>query len=435
MNYSKFLTRVSAARQPSAIRSLQPLTLIPGMISLGGGLPNPGTFPFSKIEVSLNTGEGPLCIDGAELKAALQYAPTEGLPSFVEWVNSYIRKFHRPQIKDWSICVSTGSQDALSKAFEMILEAGDVIFVDIPTYPGALSALRPLGCDIVGVETDGDGMICHDLEGKMRQEKNGGKTLKAIYTTPIGQNPRGSSLTRARKQRILELAREFDVLILEDDPYYFLQLDTAADADHLFPLRQYAPTLAIPAESFFSMDVDGRVMRFDSLSKVLSAGMRIGWTTGPKDLVERINLHMQANSLHACALSQAVCAALLARWGDEGLARHVERIQQFYRTQRDHLIQSIHKHLISKKDGTSLVEFDVPHAGMFIWMELKNVRDTNALIMKEAREKKVLMVPGTPFLPVENTPSKCVRAAFSVASPADMDEAIRRLSECLDEYS
>ncbi|KAF0853145.1 mitochondrial lysine biosynthesis alpha-ketoadipate glutamate aminotransferase [Andalucia godoyi] len=422
LNYARFLTPVAKAREPSPIRALQPLMAIPGMISLGGGLPNPTTFPFASIDVTLDSGDK-VHLQGPELAASLQYTLTAGFPQMTDWINSYISRFHRPQYRDWTTCVTTGSQDALTKAFDMLLTDKDCMIVDNPTYPGALSSLKPIGCRLVGIETDDFGMIPEELEKNLQLLRNENVLPKAIYTTPIGQNPAGTTLPLARKQKIYEICSRYDILILEDDPYYFLVLEEQ-DKDPLFPFASNTQLCSPPA-SFMSMDVDGRVLRFDSLSKVLSSGIRIGWVSGPKPLVERINLHMQANELHTCSLSQCITAALLRQWGDDGLSNHIARIQGLYRSRRDAFFKSLDTHL------SGLVHCAKPVAGMFAWMRLNGIEDSSSLIQNEARERKVLAVPGSAFLPDPSRKSSWVRASFSIASDGDMDEALRRLAECV----
>ena len=174
------------------------------------------------------------------------------------------------------------------------------------------------------------------------------------------------------------------------------------------------------------MDTDGRVLRFDSLSKILSAGIRIGWVTGPKPLVERIVLHSQVTSLHTSGVSQVMVYALLEKWGIQGFLDHVDRVSEFYKSKKDAFIQSAEKHL------TGLAEWNEPNAGMFVWLKLLGTDDSAQLIQEKAMEKKVLMVPGFEFFPIERK-TPYVRAAYSTASPEDIDVALARLAELLKE--
>jgi kynurenine/2-aminoadipate aminotransferase len=402
MNYSKFLSKISKLRQPSAIRSLAPLVKLPGMISLAGGLPNGESFPFDSCTFNLKDGTQ-ITLSKAQLGTALQYSPSEGIADLYEWLKEHQRVKHDMKNRDnWNLIITTGSQDALTKAFEMFLNpTEDAILVENPTYSGALAALTPLQPDILEVPIDAHGIIPSELE-RVISEYKGNKKIKFLYTIPTGQNPSGATLTAERKKQIYKMAQEYDFLILEDDPYYYLNLvertDQKSDSDI----------------TFLSMDTDGRVLRFDSLSKVLSSGIRIGWCTGPSALIQQIHLHQQASSLHTSGLSQGVTAALLTKWGIDGLDKHVQSVQDMYRKQRDMFVECVEKHL---KD---YVSYSVPTAGMFLWMKLIDVEDSKRLIEEKAREKKVLLVPGQAFHP-NNKPGPYVRASFSLETKENMD--------------
>ncbi len=204
-------------------------------------------------------------------------------------------------------------------------------------------------------------------------------------------------------------------MILEDDPYYYLNLVEKQNGEK-----------TDSDISLLSMDTDGRVLRFDSLSKVLSSGLRIGWCTGPSALIQQIHLHQQANSLHTSGLSQGVTAALLTKWGIQGLDEHVVQVQALYRKQRDMFIECVEKHL---KD---YVTYSVPTAGMFVWFKLNGIEDSKKFIEEKARDKKVLLVPGQAF-EANNKPGPYVRASFSVETKENMELACMRLAELLKE--
>ena len=182
------------------------------------------------------------------------------------------------------------------------------------------------------------------------------------------------------------------------------------------------------------MDVDGRVLRFDSFSKLLSSGLRLGWATGPKPLIERLQLHTQASNLHSCGLSQGIVSALFDEWalrhgGDavRGFEARMEEVAAFYRARCDVFIAAAEKHL------TGYAEWTVPSAGMFVWLRLLGVDDSHKLIAEHAVSAKVLLVPGTSFMP-DASPSCHVRAAFSTASHEEIDEALKRLAALLRQY-
>ncbi|KAF1380733.1 hypothetical protein PFLUV_G00167030 [Perca fluviatilis] len=423
MNYARFLTAVSAARKPSPIRMLTELQQRspPSLISLAGGAPNPNTFPFQSASIKLKNGQM-LTFDDAAMKRALQYSASNGIPELLTWMKNLQKDLHDPPTASYApengqmdMCVTTGSQEGLCKVFEMLVNPGDNVLLDAPTYSGTLAALQPLGCNLINVPSDQHGMIPAALKEVLSRwdpsevHKPSSTAPKILYTIPNGGNPTGASMTAQRKQEVYELARQYDMLIIEDDPYFFLQFD-----------KPWAPT-------FLSMDVDGRIIRTDSFSKILSSGLRIGFVTGPKPLVDRVVLHIQASTMHTSTFTQLMVSQLLHSWGQEGFIQHIEGVIEFYRKQRDAMITSADKWL---KD---VAEWHTPSAGMFLWIKLKGIADTQQLIMKKALEKEVLLVPGGVFMINSSDPCPYVRAAFSLSTPEQIDEAFRRLSSLIKE--
>ncbi|XP_028420601.1 kynurenine/alpha-aminoadipate aminotransferase, mitochondrial isoform X1 [Perca flavescens] len=425
MNYARFLTAVSAARKPSPIRMLTELQQRspPSLISLAGGAPNPNTFPFQSASIKLKNGQT-LTFDDVAMKRALQYSASNGIPELLTWMKNLQKDLHDPPTAGYApengqmdMCVTTGSQEGLCKVFEMLVNPGDNILLDAPTYSGTLAVLQPLGCNLINVPSDQHGMIPAALKEVLSRwdpsevNKPSSTAPKILYTIPNGGNPTGASMTAQRKQEVYELARQYDMLIIEDDPYFFLQFD-----------KPWAPT-------FLSMDVDGRIIRTDSFSKILSSGLRIGFVTGPKPLVDRVVLHIQASTMHTSTFTQLMVSQLLHSWGQEGFIQHIEGVIEFYRKQRDAMITSADKWL---KD-VDVAEWHTPSAGMFLWIKLKGIADTQQLIMKKALEKEVLLVPGGVFMINSSDPCPYVRAAFSLSTPEQIDEAFRRLSSLIKE--
>nr|XP_056711385.1 kynurenine/alpha-aminoadipate aminotransferase, mitochondrial-like isoform X2 [Euleptes europaea] len=378
MNYSRFITAVSAARKASPIRLLTELMQRspPSLISLAGGAPNPNTFPFKAASIIVEDGTT-VEIGEESMKRALQYSGTAGIPELLLWLKDLQKSLHNPPTTDrrpeegqMEICVTTGSQQGLCKVFEMLINPGDTVLLDAPSYPGTLAALRPLGCNIISVPSDQHGIIPKGLKEILsRWSPEGTRKLnsnlpKFLYTIPNGSNPTGTSLTADRKKEIYQLARQYDFLIIEDDPYYFLQFS-----------KPWAPT-------FLSMDVDGRVLRTDSFSKILSSGLRIGFLTGPKPLVDRVILHIQVSTMHASTFTQLMIYQLLQQWGQKGFFDHVDRVVEFYRTQRDVMLTAADKWL------KGLANWHSPAAGMFLWIKIKGISDTQHLIMEKALEKE-----------------------------------------------
>ena len=404
----RFCSRLALARKPSAIRELHPLLSIPGMISLGGGMPNPATFPITGLRVTLRDGSE-IDVPQEGVVQSLQYGATSGLPPMTAWIRGLMARYHKET--DAAVCVTTGSQDGIVKALEMVLGPGSTLLVEDPTYSGTLAFTGPLQASTLGVESDAGGLVPAALDRTLDAwdaDHPGCEKPRCLYLIPNGQNPSGTSLDEPRRRAILDVARKHDLLILEDDPYYFLQ---------------FCPQDQV-AKSFLELDEDGRVLRFDSLSKILSSGMRIGWVSGPPELVERIQLHNQAAVICPSGLSQTVAAAILNEWGEQGWDAHVATVAAFYKRRRDLFLAAAERHL------TGLAEWTSPEAGMFVWFRLVGIDDSRALIQNEARDAKVLLVPGQAFSP-SDSPGPFVRAAFSIVEEDQMDEAVSRLAQVL----
>ncbi|KAF8976938.1 hypothetical protein BGZ46_007814 [Entomortierella lignicola] len=379
------------------------------MISLGAGAPNPGLFPFEGISISLKTGET-LQIDSKVLGESLTYGPSDGIPQLNKWLKELQTIQHAPP-REFAVTIGTGSQDLVTKAFQMLITEGDNILFESPGYVGVITYLKHLPCNLVDVELDSHGVIPAKLRAQLDNWPSDKRKPKVLYTVPVGGNPTGVSQTLERKKEIYEIAREHNLLILEDDPYYYLQYGEK-----------------IP--SYFSMDVDGRVLRFDSMSKILSSGLRVGWATGPVELVNCMNLITQTSNLQPSSIAQAITFTLVESWGHQGFYEHTLKVAAFYKERCGKFCELARKHL------TGLAEWAEPDAGMFVWFELKGIKDASYLIMTKAVEKKVLLVPGIDFYchPESTGPSPFVRASFSNVTEIDMDLGLSRLASLLRDH-
>lgn len=422
MNYTRFFNKLSLGRQPSPIRVLTGIVARspPSLISMAGGMPNAETFPFDDATFTLKDGSK-VQIDKSLMKTALQYSPTPGVPGFIKWIKTLQKEIHNPPLLDKTdhpgqtdVLITNGSQDGLCKAFEAMLSTDDNVLLESPTYSGTLAIVKPIMPNFIPIQSDKDGLDPSSLESALSKWKPNNQNItsnvpKLLYCVPNGGNPTGGGLTLDRKKRIYEIAREYDLIILEDDPYFYIQFNKPR----------------VP--SFLSMDTDGRVVRFDSFSKLLSSGMRIGFVTGPKPILDRIALHMQASVMHASSLSQVVMLQTLEKWGHDGFLDHTEKITDFYKQRREQCLKAIEKHL------TGIAEWNVPTGGMFIWIKLLNVKDTFKLISVKAREKEVLFVPGNAFMLDDQAPCQYIRASYSLSTPEQMDLAFERLAALIKE--
>ncbi|XP_071512463.1 kynurenine/alpha-aminoadipate aminotransferase, mitochondrial-like isoform X2 [Panulirus ornatus] len=419
MNYSRFLTTVSKNRQPSLIRDLTSLltNASPELVFMAGGLPNPQMFPFQAASVTMKDGRA-LTIHPKLMTDCLQYLPTPGYPPLIKQLKALTEKIHAPPCwVDSELIVTAGSQDGLCKALEMMINQGDYLITQEPCYTGTLSILNPYQPRYLPVTADHEGMNPEALKAVLsqwqpqdvRDAEEG--VPKVLYINPNACNPSGVSCTEKRRHEIYRIASDYNLVILEDDPYYFVQFGD---------IKDFHP-------SFLSMDTDGRVLRFDSFSKVLSSGLRVGFVTGPKPLIQRILLHKQVSILHAPAMSQVLVSELLHLWGEEGFFRHIRAVQDFYLKQRNAMLEAAKKHL------TGLCEWAVPTGGMFLWLKVPRVPDTWDMIMERALEKNVILVPGKAFMCDPSLPCQYMRAAFSVITPEQMEKGLESLAELICE--
>eukprot|EP01125_Pyxidicula_operculata_P009481 TRINITY_DN3121_c0_g1_i1.p1 TRINITY_DN3121_c0_g1~~TRINITY_DN3121_c0_g1_i1.p1 ORF type:complete len:391 (+),score=56.55 TRINITY_DN3121_c0_g1_i1:238-1410(+) len=389
------------------------------MISLGGGLPADDMFPFSELSVKLKDGSS-IKLSDDTLKQALQYSSSYGMDPLVAQLKSHIDRVHKPAYKDWNVMVTVGSQDALTKAFSMLINPGDTILTENPTYSGSLAALRPMGANIVGIDIDSNGLIPQKLRETLQSFKKyypNHRTPKVLYTIPTGQNPSGTTQNNARRKEIYDIACEYDLIILEDDPYWDLRL---------LPYKKESAEGQEKLKSYFSMDTDQRVIRFDSFSKIISSGVRIGWATGPLPFIENMQLHAQATTLQPSGISQAIVHDLLVKWGPQGFEDHISKVQKYYSFKRDAFVGAAENHL------RGLCEWNIPEAGMFAWMKVRGVEDTENLIKNRAVAALVLLLPGRVFS-TEDKPSPYVRASFSLATTEEINTALERFAKLLKE--
>ena len=392
-------------RAPSPIRELMPYLSVPGMISLGGGYPNPETFAFRRIEVALAGGGPTLLLEGADLHAATQYGPTDVLPGLREPLTAWHRFKDGVAIGEAELLLLNGSQEGLYLVADVLLDEGDEVAVCEPTYPGALAAFRSFTDRFLAIPLDSEGMCVGELERILAGRRKRGEPMpKLIYTIPSGHNPAGVTLSEVRRQHLAELAIRYKVLIVEDDPYQLLQLDE--DAARLPTLQGLART---------------HVLRLDSFSKILCPGLRLGYATGPAALIRAMNLHKQASNLHTSTFAQAILAVLLRAEGGEGLLKRIERAIALYRRNRDVMVEAAGWHL---PPGVSL---RVPGAGMFLWFTLPESCDATRMVEQDARELQVLLVPG-PAFSTQGGLRNAMRASYSMITPEQINEGMKRFA-------
>lgn len=402
MDIEKRLARRARGKEPSPIRAIFPLMSIPGMISFGGGYPNPETFPFLSMDLFFKGGRG-LTLDGAEMKPALQYGPSDSDPSLLAQLLEWHQTKDGIELSKDRIVVLNGSQEGLFICAYLFLESDDSIVVSEPTYPGALSAFGSFTHNFVPIPLDEKGMNTEELEKRLENIPR----PKLIYTIPSGHNPGGVSLSLERRQHLLEIARRYDLLVVEDDPYQLVRLDEAP-----------------PPPSLQSMDRDGRVIRLDSFSKIFAPGLRIGYASGAPNIMEQIVLFKQSANLHTGSLAQHILAAYIGSATVEGFRADIREKCELYRAHRDAMVEAARKHLPEE------VRFNVPGEGMFIWFELPDGCQSSRMLEKDGKELKVVLVPG-PAFSSQGGLQRCMRASFSMVNREQIEEGMKRFAEMI----
>ncbi|KAJ1826728.1 Aromatic/aminoadipate aminotransferase 1, partial [Coemansia sp. RSA 2703] len=309
------------------------------------------------------------------------------------------------------------------------------------TYPAIIGTVVPMGVKMAPVAMDGEGAVPEALDEMLSEwsEAEQGRRPRMAYMIPTAQNPTGATMSLARKQALYQVAQKHDLVIIEDDPYYYLQFSAYQDPSQVAdPEQRYAdlPGLTALQPSFLSLDTDGRIIRLDSFSKILAPGLRCGWITAPRYMTDKIQFHNETSIQQPGGLSQALVSQLLnVEWGHDGWERHLVQTQREYAVRRDLFVDLCLKKL------KGMVEFVVPEAGMFVWFRvlLNEEYRVKEGVMDEVFEAMVaahvLLVPGRMFSPTGVSNSPYMRAAFSYASVDDLVVAVERLQQALKPFT
>lgn len=388
-------------QQASCIREICKLAARPEVKSLAGGWPAPSTFP---VEAILDIATEVLRTRGSE---ALQYGPTEGLPALREAVARWARDREGILATAEHVLITHGSQQGMDLAFRVLVEPGDVVLCGLPTYFGATGAIAALGGRPMGVPVDDQGMDVEAAANRLAELEREGATVKGIYVIPNFQNPSGVTLSRARRERLLELALRHDLLVFEDDPYGELRFE-----------GQPIPSLKAlePAAG-----AEGRVVHIHSWSKTFAPGLRLAWVAADPGLVRRMVVAKQYVDACTNTLGQHLALGFMER----GLLKEqIAKNIVFYRTQRDVMLAALDRHFPSET-----VRWNRPEGGLFLFVHLPRHMDADAL-MREAMQRDVAFVSGTQFH-VDGSGRNTLRLSFSQSAPEVMEEAISRIGELL----
>jgi len=388
MRYAKRIEGIKA----SAIREAgKKIAARPECISFAQGLPDPALFPSEEIREITNR----ILRDKPEI--ALQYGPTKGYEPLLKKIVEDMKK-RGMECNQSNIQITTGSQQGISFLSMAFLDPGDVVLTEEPTYLGALAAFRPFECEFKGVATDRDGMNMGALEETLKETPR----AKLIYIVPNFSNPSGSTMSEKKRKQLITLAKEYDVMIIEDNPYG----DIRFEGESLMPIKSY--------------DKDERVAYLGSYSKVLCSGLRVGWICGEKGLIEKIEILKQGVDLQTNQLAQMQIDEYLEVYDIE---EQIQKVAGVYHEKRDAMIEGL------KKSFPSTVEYIVPEGGMFLWVILPATIDAEALLDK-ALESNVGYVPGGPFFP-EGGGTNTIRLNFSMVSIEEIQEGMERLGRVI----
>ncbi len=389
-NFSKKLAEL----KPSAIREIFKSLSDPTIISFAAGNPSPESFPVEDLaRLSAEIFE-------TQASVALQYGITEGYTPLREAITQRQKtRFGDSMVKDTdTTLVVTGGQQGLELSCKAFCNEGDAIICENPSFIGALNAFRSNGVQTIGVDIEEDGICLEKLEQTLKNTKN----AKLLYLIPTFQNPSGTCMSLEKRLAVLELAKKYGIVILEDNPYGELRF---AGKD--------IPTIK-------SLDTEGLVIYCSSFSKILSAGMRIGFIIAPSEIASKMVVAKQVEDVHTNLFFQMLCHKYITTCD---LDAHIAKINELYRRKCNLMLESIDKYIPKDK-----VTFTRPEGGLFIWGTVNGC--TNAsFVVKKAIEKKVAVVPGTAFNCDTEAPSPSFRLNYSTPSDEQIVEGVRRLGE------
>ena len=395
----QFASRLDAI-ETSAIRELFKLLGKPGIISFAGGFPDSAMFDVEGIRAATE------CALAQEPGAALQYGATEGYQPLREQLAAFMASKGVPDAAPEQLIVTTGSQQALDLIGKTMISPGDKVIVEAPTFLATIQCFRLYGADLITAPMDGDGVQTDALEQLIIEHRP-----KLIYLIPTFGNPSGATLSHERRLRVLQLAAQYQTLVVEDDPYGDLYFD-AAPPPSLLALSSQVPG---------SRDW---LAHCGSLSKVLSPGLRVGWLMAPPALLANAVMCKQFSDAHTSTFAQAVAAQYLQAGRMPATLAHV---RQVYAERAQALCDALRQQL------GAAVEFVQPQGGLFVWVRLTgaNGAESNAnALAQRAIERGVAFVPGAPFF-AQNPDPATLRLSFATADVAKIQEGVARLAQAL----
>lgn len=450
----------SKSRKPSSLKGAARYLKTPGMINLGGGLPSSQYFPIEHMGIKVprppqfteretrDTGtiqkigkhdiaEGKGIYD---LHVALNYCQATGSAQVLRFVTEHTEMVHDPPYQDWECTMTVGATSALDIALRMLTTRGDYVLTEEYSFSSAVESGRPLGVNWVGIAMDKEGLLPSSLDSILTNwdpsSHDGGKKPWLLYTVPTGQNPTGATQSLQRRKEIYRLAQKHDLYIIEDEPYFFLQMQpyTGPSAPDVPPPASHEEFISALVPSLLSMDVDGRVMRLDSFAKVIAPGLRAGWITASEQIVERVIRASEVSVQNTSGPSQLILFELLENaWGHAGYLDWLMYLRLEYTKRRDNMVHACETYL-----PREVASWDPPMAGMFHWIKIDwakhpagktDLLEIEEEIFQAAVATGTLTSKGSWFRAEDKTPGSSlhVRTTFAAADPEQVQEAIKRL--------
>lgn len=387
MNYT-FSDRVNTLK-PSAIREIFKYAADPEVVSLSAGNPAPDAFPNEAVaEISANLlKENPVL--------ALQYGLTEGYVPLRDTLKKYMVEKYGVNMEGNDLIITSGAQQVMDLVTKSLVNEGDVVITEAPSFIGSLNTFRSYNARLVGVPMDDDGMNMEALESALKENEN----IRFIYTIPNFQNPSGITMSLEKRKKMYELAKEYNVLILEDNPYGELRYK-----------GEDLPNIK-------SFDTDGLVIYAGSFSKVISPGMRVGWCMAPAEIIQKMVVCKQGEDVHSNMWSQVICNEFMTKYDFEG---HLEMLRNLYSKKLEYTMNLLKENLSDK------ITYGDVEGGLFIWCTLPEDVDMNKFCL-ELVQNKVCVVPGNAFLTDEKEISHNFRINFSTPSNEQLKKGIEIL--------
>ncbi|MGB9134507.1 MAG: PLP-dependent aminotransferase family protein [Candidatus Bathyarchaeia archaeon] len=392
-----FYSKNALNMKRSEIRELLKVTRQPGMISFAGGLPGPETFPVKDLE------EIACQILREKGAIALQYGPTEGENLLRVEVAKWLSR-EKPEINPENILITAGSQQGLDIVSRVFLDPKDTVIVELPSYIGGLQAFTAYRARMIGVPQDDQGMKMDLLEKVLKKRAGKNKKPKFIYVVPDFQNPSGATMSLERRKRLLELAYQYEVPVVEDSPYRDLRYTGE------------------PAPAIYGMDNQDQIIVLGTFSKLLCPGLRLAWIMAPVEWMDRMVVAKQSMDLCCPTFTQLIVAEYLRRGL---LTRQVENIRQLYGKKLKAMLEALKRYMPKG------VEWSKPQGGLFLWVKLPKRMSANELF-KRAIENKVAYVVGSAFH-CDGKGQNTMRVNFSYSSEEQIEEGIKRLAKMIRE--